>query len=211
MKQVVTIVDYGLGNLFSVRRALEAAGATDIRTSVRPEDLYEADKIILPGVGAFEEGISGLASRGFIEPIISLARSGKPLLGICLGMQLLATNSLEYGVHPGLSLIPGSVDMIPSKDPSGAPIKVPFIGWAQLQLKSPAAGSCLTETSGEAVYLVHSFHFTPDSESDLAGTYNYSGVDITAAVRRENITGVQFHPEKSGPVGIAILKNFINS
>lgn len=208
----VTVVDYGVGNLFSVRRALESCGVSDVLVSQSAEDIGRADRLILPGVGAFRDGMRGLRERGLVEPIVDYARSGRPLLGICLGMQMLASESEEFGRHEGLGLIPGRVRAIPRLDATGARLKVPFIGWTSITLASPstAAGSCLAGLDPEAaVYLVHSFHFVPDDAGHVLATYRFGANEVTAAVRVDNITGFQFHPEKSGEVGLDIIRNFV--
>ena len=212
MNGKVTVVDYGVGNLFSVRRALESCGATNIVLSSSAEDIGDAERLILPGVGAFEDGMQGLQGRGLVDPIRHYAISGKPLLGICLGMQVLATQSEEFGLHRGLNLIPGSVISIPRESSNGDRLKVPFIGWTALQGNDEAlANSCLKDlgTSG-AVYLVHSFHFEAGNTANVLATYQNGGHCITAAIRQGNITGLQFHPEKSGRVGLQIMANFVN-
>lgn len=213
MAMRVTIIDYGVGNLFSVRRAVEVSGADHICVSARPEDIANADKIILPGVGAFEDGMNGLRKLGLVSPLIAAARSGKPLLGICLGMQLLATTSEEFGLHSGLGLIPGEVKPIPRKGIDGVALKVPFIGWAPMNLnpRHPLQESCLANSQGKAVYLVHSYHLEPSEPTHLLASYNFGGHMITAAVSHGNVTGVQFHPEKSGSVGLQIMYEFIHA
>lgn len=207
----VTVVDYGVGNLFSVRRALEQSGATDILVSCDPVDIENADRVVLPGVGAFADGIQGLRERGFAEPICRYAQSGRPLLGICLGMQMFATESEEFGRHAGLNLIPGKVVAIPHEGADGRQLKVPFIGWTSLVgARAALAGSYLKDTDENgSVYLVHSFHVVPDQEDDVLARYRYGKHEITAAIKRGNITGLQFHPEKSGNVGLQIMANFL--
>lgn len=211
MTKLVTIIDYGVGNLYSVRRAVEVSGGEDIRVSDRIEDIMEADKIILPGVGAFEDGMKGLRERGLVEPLTKVAREGKQILGICLGMQLMASTSEEFGVHEGLSLIPGKVQAIPKTSVDGKPLKVPFIGWSTLisnQSEAEQHGS-LADLHQKSVYLVHSFQFSPSNSKHLLASYEYGGHQINAAVRSGNVLGVQFHPEKSGSVGLSIIRNFI--
>lgn len=213
MTKRVTIIDYGIGNLYSVRRAVEVSGGEDIRVSGRPEDIADADKVILPGVGAFEDGMNGLRERGLVQHIIAAAHSGKPLLGICLGMQLLATTSEEFGLHKGLGLIPGEVNAIPKTAVYGERVKVPFIGWAPLIMneRHPMQESCLRDVHGKAVYLVHSYHLQPSDPTHLLASYSFGGRLITAAVRHGNVTGLQFHPEKSGEVGLKIMREFIGA
>ncbi len=213
MTHRVTIIDYGIGNLYSVHRAVEVSGGSDIRVSGRAQDIAEADKVILPGVGAFEDGMSGLRERGLVPHLLAAARSGKPLLGICLGMQLLATTSEEFGLHDGLGLIPGEVKAIPRTSVDGETQKVPFIGWSPLELNArhPTQETCLAHAHGKAVYLVHSFHLEPNDPAHLLASYSFGGRSITAAVRQGNVTGVQFHPEKSGAVGLQIMREFIGA
>lgn len=208
----ITVVDYGVGNLYSVRRAVEHCGGEDVLVSSDPEAILGADRVILPGVGAFEDGMRGLRQRGLVEPIIAYARSGKPLLGICLGMQMLATASTEFGQHEGLDLIPGQVVPIPRLASDGRPMKVPFIGWTPIICDNPQAraGSYLeSHPAPAAVYLVHSFHVVPDNAEHLLATYDFGGHRVTAAIRKDNVTGFQFHPEKSGQVGLDIMRKFV--
>jgi imidazole glycerol-phosphate synthase subunit HisH len=207
----VTVVDYGIGNLFSVCRALEHCSAEVTLTS-DPALIQTAPRLVLPGVGAFADGMQGLRDRGLIEPILHYAASGRPLLGICLGMQMLATASEEFGKHRGLGLIPGRVVAIPDHTTSGQPHKIPHIGWNGLL--APAGVSwnetLLGDTSeGTAVYLVHSYAVTPDDPAHRLADCVYGGHRICAAIRRDNIVGCQFHPEKSGEVGLRILRRFL--
>jgi glutamine amidotransferase len=209
----IVVVDYGIGNLFSVRRAVEYCGACSVSVTSVDKEILSADKLILPGVGAFGDGMSGLRERELVEPIIEFAKSGKQILGICLGMQLLLSVSEEFGEHQGLNLIPGRVVPIPKKiDENGAIRKIPFIGWTKLSQpydvnmeKSHLNGL----GSNDSIYLVHSYHVEPESQKYILATYDYSGFSVTAAIFKENIVGYQFHPEKSGPVGLKILNNFI--
>jgi glutamine amidotransferase len=211
-KEKVVIVDYGLGNLFSVQRALEHCGASNVCISSSIDDIISADRLILPGVGAFEDGTRGLKDLGLIEPIKSHAIDKKPMLGICLGMQLLATTSQEFGSHVGLNLIPGKVLPILAENPKGVRRKVPFIGWAKLTTseKKNSEDIIANELSkNQSVYLVHSYYFSPNNAENIVATYDYQGGEITAAVRLDNIYGFQFHPEKSGEVGLGLFKAFL--
>lgn len=213
----VTVVDYGIGNLFSVQRALEHCGAS-VRVSSDASAIETAERVVLPGVGAFADGMRGLRERGLVEPLRRLASAGRPLLGICLGMQMLADVSEEFGEHQGLGLIPGRVVAIPRVDVLGQPQKIPHIGWNALVPAhdapgtSPWAGTILSSTPPQtSVYLVHSFHFVPASTADRLADCVYGGHRITAAVQRGRLTGCQFHPEKSGEAGLAVLRAFIGA
>jgi imidazole glycerol-phosphate synthase subunit HisH len=208
----ITVVDYGVGNLFSVRRSLEYCGCDEVVLSSRPEDIASAHKLVLPGVGAFEDGMRGLHDRGLIEAILRYSRSGRPLLGICLGMQMLATESEEFGVHAGLNLIPGRVVPIPRQGIDGTRLKVPFIGWSPITVSDHENDRSILASyePNQSVYLVHSFHVKPTNSLHLLATYDFSGNAVCAAIRRDNITGVQFHPEKSGAVGLKIVSAFVN-
>jgi len=212
MAKRIVIVDYGVGNLYSVQRALEVSGAEEIVLSADPQVIGQANGLVLPGVGAFADGMRGLRERGLVEPIKAYAQSGKPLLGICLGMQMLATASEEFGQHEGLGLIPGDVVAIPHRSTDDQPLKVPFIGWTAITPghATACAGSVLqSHAPASAVYLVHSFHVQPANPEHLLATYGFGGHRITAAIRRDNITGFQFHPEKSGRVGLEIMRHFV--
>jgi len=199
---MIAIVDYGVGNLFSLKSSLDAIGVESVVTSDAAV-LRSADKILLPGVGAFEDAAKKLRDSGLAALIQELAEAGKPLLGICLGMQLLFEKSYEYGVHEGLGLIPGNVR--PIRDVIPQDYKIPHIGWKALHFR----GECpvfryLKE--GDCVYFVHSF-YAADCDDSVTATAEY-GAELTAAVARGNVYGCQFHPEKSGNVGLSILKAF---
>ena len=214
IQKKIAVVDYGIGNLYSVRRALESCGAEHITVTSAAEDILSADKVILPGVGAFADGMKGLKEKNLIEPIIEYARSGKTILGICLGMQLLATVSEEFGLHQGLNLISGRVVPIPTETEKGKISKIPYIGWTNLiEPRANAWERSLLNGLGnnDWVYLVHSFHVQPETESDLLATYDFDGYAVTAAVRTENIYGYQFHPEKSGAVGLRLVQCFLDA
>ncbi len=199
---MIAIVDYGVGNLFSLQSSFAAIGA-DVVVTADPARLRSADKIILPGVGAFEDAAKKLRESGLAQLLKELAAAGKPLLGICLGMQLLFEKSYEYGEHEGLGLISGAVK--PIADVIPADYKIPHIGWNALrfQKESPLFSQI---QEGDCVYFVHSF-YAADCDSSVIATAEY-GAELTAAVAKDNVYGCQFHPEKSGSVGLAILKAF---
>ena len=202
---MIAIIDYGVGNLFSLRSSLAAVGTQAVVTG-DPAVIRGADKLILPGVGAFADAAGLLRRSGLDRVVCDEARSGKPLLGICLGMQLLLEESLEYGRHPGLGLIPGTV--APIRDVIPASYKVPHIGWNALHFPKdrPVHPLFSRIQEGDCVYFVHSYYGAHCSDSVIA-TAEY-GPELTAAVARDNVMGVQFHPEKSGAVGLAILAAF---
>ena len=199
---MVAIVDYGVGNLFSLRSSFAAIGESAEVTS-DPAVLDAADRIVLPGVGAFADAAERLRRSGLWDEVIRQAQSGKPLLGICLGMQLLFTQSFEFGKYAGLDLIPGDVRPISERIRPG--LKIPHMGWNSLELRG---GSPIFKDTpgGECVYFVHSY-FADTPEEYITAVTDYGG-KLTAAVRKENVYGCQFHPEKSGSVGLAILKAF---
>jgi imidazole glycerol-phosphate synthase subunit HisH len=208
----VTVVDYGSGNLFSVTRALEHCGGEPVAAHDAAA-IEAAERLVLPGVGAFADGMQGLHERGLVEAIQRFAASGRPLLGICLGMQMLATVSEEFGSHHGLGIIPGRVLPVPAHDVDGTPQRIPHIGWTSLRVPRSGTdwqGSMLKETpAGTEVYLVHSFAVVPDNEADRLADCDYGGHRLCAALRRGNVFGAQFHPEKSGPAGLAMLSTFL--
>ena len=208
-----TIVDYGVGNLFSVRSALEKCGVDKVIFAKTASQIIEADRLILPGVGAFSNGMNSLAEMGLIDPIREYVKLGRPLMGICLGMQMLGTESSEFGKHAGLDLIPGNILKIPSEDANGNKRKVPFVGWAELDLKiaNPHYSNLFSDMpSNASVYLVHSYQFVAENQNDVVAQYAYSGINVTAAIQNENIFGLQFHPEKSSKIGLQIIKKFIS-
>ena len=199
----IAIIDYGVGNLFSLASSLKAIGAETIITG-DAEEIKKADKLILPGVGAFEDAAKKLRATGLDKVIIDEAANGKPLLGICLGMQLLFEKSYEFGEHEGLGLINGSI--VPIADYVSEELKIPHIGWNKLSFTKEDCPIFKYLDGGEFVYFVHSF-FGKDCDSDVAATTEY-GAELTAAVAKGNVYGCQFHPEKSGEVGLKILKAF---
>lgn len=199
---MIAIIDYGVGNLFSLVSSFKAVGADTVVTG-DAQVIKKADKLILPGVGAFGDAAKKLESSGLIDVIKQEANSGKPLMGVCLGMQLLFDKSYEYGCHNGLGLIKGNV--VPMNGSIPENLKVPHIGWNALHFKNENPIFKYIN-DGDCVYFVHSYYAQTDEEN-LTATTDY-GKEITASVRKGNIYGCQFHPEKSGNVGLNILKAF---
>ncbi|MTI11397.1 imidazole glycerol phosphate synthase subunit HisH [Curvivirga aplysinae] len=204
--KTISILDYGIGNLLSVQRALDAVGAswTMVKT---PEEVKLSDKLILPGVGAFMHCANTLEAAGLNEAIIEHANSGKALLGICVGMQLLFDYGLEQGRCDGLGLISGYIDKIPDQQDDGSARKIPHIGWSELFLDEECP---LFHNFSHipAAYFVHSYMVIPEHSNHVIARCNYEGADITCGVQKENIFGLQFHPEKSAQAGLEILSNF---
>ena len=208
----ITVIDYGLSNLLSVRHAFAHFGAETLLTS-DPADVLAAEKLVLPGVGAFKDGMDGLARLGLIEPIRQKAAAGTPLLGICLGMQMLFDESEEFGLHKGLGLIPGRVVKIPDTDVDGHPQKVPHISWDPLYPgggRTDFSGTALaTLKPGEECYFIHSYEAKPVRDEDRLADTVYGGREICAAASHGSVLGCQFHPEKSGEVGLKIIEEFL--
>ncbi len=200
---MIAIVDYGVGNLFSLSSSFRAIGFEAVITS-DPAVIRAAEKIILPGVGAFEDAAKKLFASGLGDLVIEEAKAGKPIMGICLGMQLLFDRSFEYGEHKGLGLIKG--DIRPISDVIPKDLKIPHIGWNALHFSAPLAPIFKYLKEGDHVYFVHSF-YGANCEDSVIATTEY-GASLTAAVGKGNVFGCQFHPEKSGEVGLSILRAF---
>ena len=206
------IVDYGLCNLLSVANALKYLSIEPVITD-DSRQLLEAKAVILPGVGAFNDGMEGLKARDLIQPVLAYADSGRPLLGICLGMQMLMTKSYEFGVFEGLNLIPGEVKrFVPSVDGQGMRMRIPHIGWNGIYPSQQHWQHGLLDgiKPGEDMYFVHSYKVIPDQEVHVLAQTTYIDQTFCSVVKRGNIMGCQFHPEKSSSWGIKILKNFVN-
>ena len=205
---MIAIIDYGMGNLRSVQKGFERVGCEAVVTA-DPKVVLEADKIVLPGVGAFPDCMRNLEEGGFIEPLLRVIREGRPFLGICLGLQLLFTESDEFGIHQGLNVIPGRVVRFPEgMTESGEALKVPHMGWNQLAIRRrPAAFEGIED--GANFYFVHSFYVAPEDTAVVATTTTY-GIEFCSSVWKDNIVATQFHPEKSQEKGLKILKNFGN-
>lgn len=200
---MIGMIDYGVGNLFSLRSSFEAIGE-EVFVSGDAEELKKADRLVLPGVGAFGDAAQKLKESGLDAFVKEQAAAGKPLLGICLGMQILFEKSMEYGEHQGLGLLKGQV--VPMEGVLPSELKIPHIGWNALQFQQKDCPLFAHIEEGDCVYFVHSF-YAEGCEESLAATTEY-GKALTAAVAKGNIFGCQFHPEKSGKVGLAILKAF---
>lgn len=200
---MIAIINYGLGNLFSLKSSLDSLGIENVVTSDF-ETIKKADKIILPGVGAFRDAIECLKDTGLDKLICEEAKSGKPILGICLGMQLLFDKSYEYGEYDGLGLVKGKI--IPISDVTDSSYKIPHIGWNALHFTDKKGPIFKYLKENDCVYFVHSY-FADDCTENVTATTEY-GAELTASVQNNNVFGCQFHPEKSGKVGLKILKAF---
>jgi glutamine amidotransferase len=203
---MIAIIDYGMGNLRSVQKGFEKVGFEAVVTA-DPKVVLEAERVVLPGVGAFGDCMRNLEQGGFVEPVLKVIQDGRPFLGICVGMQMLLTDSTEFGLTRGLDIIPGHVLRFPDNMVvDGERLKVPHMGWNQLSIKS-AAPIFTGIDDGVNVYFVHSFYEMPDDEAAIAATSEY-GLTFCAALWKDNIVATQFHPEKSQETGLRILKNF---
>jgi glutamine amidotransferase len=203
---MIAIIDYGMGNLRSVQKGFEKVGFDAVVTA-DPKVVLEADRVVLPGVGAFPDCMRNLEQGGFVEPLLRVIQGGRPFLGICLGLQLLFTESEEFGVHKGLDVISGRVIRFPEgMEENGEELKVPHMGWNQLAIRSrPPVFAGIDE--GTNVYFVHSYYVKPADEAVVAATTGY-GIEFCAAIWKDNIVATQFHPEKSQEKGLRMLKNF---
>jgi imidazole glycerol-phosphate synthase subunit HisH len=208
-KTKVAVLDYGIGNVRSIVNAFLKIGAAPVLTSERNEVLG-SDILVLPGVGAFGEGMKNLNESNLIPLIHDFVDTGKPFLGICLGMQMLLEKSEEFGYTPGLGLIKGKVVKMPTN--FNKDVKLPHVGWNEIRKPSQNRWDntfLSTTVESSDVYFVHTFMATPDNLEDTLAIANYCGVDFCAAVQHKNVYGTQFHPEKSGPLGLQMLKRFI--
>ena len=203
---MIAIIDYGMGNLRSVQKGFEKVGFEAVVTA-DPNVVLEAERVVLPGVGAFGDCMRNLEQGGFVEPILKVIQDGRPFLGICVGMQMLLTDSTEFGLTRGLDIIPGHVLRFPDNMVvNGERLKVPHMGWNQLAIKT-AAPIFKGIDDGVNVYFVHSYYEMPDDKAAVAATSEY-GLTFCAALWKDNIVATQFHPEKSQETGLRILKNF---
>lgn len=211
MTAQVTVVDYGSGNLLSMARGLEMAGG-NVTVSANPDQISSAERLVLPGVGAFGRAMKQLQSNSMDSAVNDFILTGRPFLGVCVGMQVLLESSKEFGDHAGLAKFKGHVMPVPKRGVDGSPHPVPHIGWNTLiQGEASWDGTILRNLGRNAtVYFVHSYQGEIEHLDDCLATCDYDGCSLTAAINKDNVTGLQFHPEKSGPVGLTILHNFLN-
>jgi glutamine amidotransferase len=203
---MIAIIDYGMGNLRSVQKGFEKIGS-EATVTADPRVVLQADRIVLPGVGAFRDCMHNLEQAGFVEPIMKVIAEGRPFLGICVGMQLLFSDSVEFGLYSGLNIIPGHVLRFSDQmTVAGEKLKVPQMGWNQLSFKRRPPSFAGVD-DGSNVYFVHSYYVKPDDSSVIATTTDY-GIEFCSSVWRDNVVATQFHPEKSQAIGLQILKNF---
>jgi glutamine amidotransferase len=213
MSKKITLIDYGMCNLLNVARAFEHCGA-EVTVTEDPAAALDADRLVVPGVGAFSACIRELESRGFADAIRRYVDSQRPMLGICVGMQMLFEASEEFGEHQGLGILPGRVCAVPGKAVSGEPQRVPHIGWSHLvapETKRQWDGTLLADFAKQqpAVYFVHSFAAVPNNPDDRLADTTYGGHRLCAAVQRGNLMATQFHPERSGEIGLRIARRFV--
>lgn len=212
MKKKIVILDYGMGNVYSITQACIHFGYSP-KLSNNAQEIESADLLILPGVGAFESAMKHLIDLNLIGAIEKYVSSGKPLMGICLGMQLLFNKSFEFGSHIGLGLIPGEVVKFPSKDPKGLKLRIPHIGWNSLKKEAKDWNNSPLKDfpNNSMMYFVHSYYSKPENDNDVLASTNYCGIEFCSAVKHNNIFGFQAHPEKSGELGLSVYKNFIEN
>jgi glutamine amidotransferase len=210
----ITIVDYEIGNLFSVSQAFKSVGI-DAVISSDIKEILESDGVVLPGVGAFGDAMDSLHKLDLVNPILDFIDTGKPFLGVCLGMQLLFSESNEFGTHKGLNIIEGEIKKFPPYDNSGEQIKVPHISWNQIFAQDDPAGKWQDSPlnglkNGEYMYFIHSFYASPKYKENILSTTDYKGINFCSSVNKKNVFACQFHPEKSAKNGIQIYKNWAN-
>lgn len=211
MSASVTVIDYGIGNLLNVLRALEHSGASIKVVDKASAGDADASRLVLPGVGAFGDGVAELRARGFDDLVKRFAQTGRPFLGICVGMQMMFDASEEMGEHAGLGLLGGRVKAVPPTGADGTPHRVPHIGWRPLEAVAEWKGTIMEGVApGERAYFVHSFAAVPADEAVRLADVHYDGRRICAAVHRDNLYGCQFHPERSARAGLGMLQRFLS-
>lgn len=210
MSVPVTVLDYGIGNQLNVLRALEHCGAV-VKVVQQAGDAEAAiERLVLPGVGAFGDAMAELRARGFDDLVKRFVATGRPFLGICVGMQAMFEGSEEMGQHEGLGLLRGQVRAVPATGAGGRPHRIPHIGWRPLEPRAPWAGTILADVQpGERVYFVHSFSAQPADDGARLADVDYDGRPVCAAVHRDNLHGCQFHPERSAETGLNVLRRFL--
>lgn len=213
----IAVLDYGLGNIFSIQRAVSYLGAESFITD-NPREILCADRIILPGVGAFGDGMKALREKGLDRALLECANSGKMILGICLGMQLLMGESEEFGIHKGLNLIPGRVVRFPEPIPNEIPYKIPHVGWNRIFPKSGSSDTAAwaktvlqANTAGDFFYFIHSYIGIPENENHILAITEYGGTEFCSVIGKGHIFGCQFHPELSGGTGLKIYRTFLST
>ncbi len=205
----IVVVDYKMSNIFNIRHVFSHLGY-EVRLSSSAAELKSADALVMPGVGAFGEAMTNLHQLDLIQPIKEFIAAGKPFLGICLGLQLLFSKSYEFGVHEGLNIIAGEVLKFPEVS-ERVPLRVPHVGWNQIVASRPWSNTALMHLrSHEFVYFLHSYYARPKNKQCILSTTTYGGVSYCSSIQKDNIFALQFHPEKSGTVGLLILKNWLS-
>ena len=207
---MITVIDYGRGNLFSIGQALRHLDAV-FEVSAEPEAIAAADRIIFPGVGAFADAMTGLRERGLVAPLKAAAHGGTPILGICVGCQLMLSRSEEFGDHAGLDLIPGTVARLPApRADDAAGIRIPNVGWRRMDTRADAVVLSAVGAD-EMMYFVHSYAPMASDPRTVAATIMVNGTTVPVAIEQGALVGVQFHPEKSGPAGLAFLQRYLET
>ena len=206
---MVAIIDYGCGNLFSISQGVSKVGGS-VEMVSDPDAVNRAERIILPGVGAFGRAMDCLRDAELVEPILQAADRGIPILGICLGMELLATESFEFGHHRGLNLIPGRVIELPAPAAGPDETRIPCVGWRPIRIQGDSAVPLDGLGDGAMYYFNHSFGFVTDDGASTAATVTVNGLTVAAVVRSQSVMGFQFHPEKSGTGGLDLIEAFLN-
>lgn len=212
MEQKVTIIDYGLGNLFSISQAIIHAGGVPVVTSDK-ETIVNSDFLVLPGMGAFGDAMQNLEKLDLVSPILEYTASQKPIMGVCLGMQILFEESEEFGTHKGLGIIPGVIKRFPPQSQEGK-VKVPQIAWNQIYQSETThweTSPLNNIADNEYMYFVHSYYTIPEQQKNILSLTQYAGIEYCSSVRHKNVFAFQFHPEKSGKSGLKIYENFIKS